>query len=260
MDQTTLTPEKSPSIWAQWGLVLVVLACATVGLVFLQAQRIGSASSPLPMDHVALTWDSWVFLADPPAGSKPNPIAPPQGAGASKVSLRPGELEFLTAVQRLLPAGANLAIEPDPFSPDHDPAVSSVWAPLGKLRAKRSPIAPLVVLRRGAIPLSPFQQALSWSSPEGLVIVIDITELGADPTVAVSRLRKIVRHEYGHLAGCTHADGCVMTPIQRMAEVDALSDEYCEPCLGKIGMLPYSVPGESDPMVREVNPITGQPR
>jgi len=260
MDHTTPTEPKSPSIWAQWGLVFVVLACGTVGLIFLQAQRIGSASSPLPRDHVALSWNSWVYLAEPPPGTKPNPIAPPQGAGASKVSLQPHEIELLAALQGLLPEGASLAIEPDPFSPEHTPAVASVWEPLGILRAKRSPTTPLVILRRGAIPLSPFQQALSWSSPTGLVIVIDITDLGDDPTLAFARLRKLVRHEYGHLAGCDHRDGCVLTPIQQMSEVDALVDEFCEPCLGKIKSLPYAVPGEHDPMVRKVNPITGSPR
>lgn len=260
MDHTTATPEKSPSIWAQWGLVLVVLACATLGLVFLQAQRIGSASSPLPKDHVALTWESWVFLADPPAGTKPNPIAPPQGAGASKVSLRPGDLELLTAIESLLPKGATLAIEPDPFSPDHDPAVSSVWEPLGKLRTKRSPTSPLVVLRRGAIPLSPFQTALSWSEPRSLVIVIDITDLGTDPALAIARLRKLVRHEYGHLAGSTHHEGCVMTAVQQMSAVDSLTEEFCDACRVKLKALPFPVPGDTDPMVREVNPITGLPR
>lgn len=251
---------EMPGFWAQWGLVLAVVVCLLVGLIFLQAQRIGSPTAPLPRDHVALTWDSWIFLAPPPPGTKPNPIAPPQGTSGGQVAIDPADLELLAAIQGLVPAGAALEIMPDPFDRDRAPTVPTVWEPLAQLRKARQPTQPLVIFRRGEIPLSPFQQALSWSDPGGLVIVVDIRDLGTDPALMRSRLRRLLRHEYGHLAGCQHRDGCVMTAVKTMAEVDRLSDAFCPPCDANVAALPFAVPGQRDPLVRRVNPITGQER
>lgn len=261
MDSLTPQPPRRLSFWSQWGLVTVVCSLLAIGLLFLQAQRLGSASAPLPADHVALRWDGWVFLADPVPGTKPSAVLPPQATSFGDVSLRPGDLDLLVRLQQLVPEGVTFATVPDPFSPDRPPAVPSIWEPLAQQRKRAGVTTPLVVLRRGLIPLTPFQTALSWSDPGGLVIVIDITELGSDSTLAAERLLKLLRHEYGHLARCTHASGCVMNAVRTMAEVDRLPLEYCPDCASQVRALPFGVPGEQkDPTIRIVDPVTGQER
>lgn len=248
-----------PPWWAQWGALMVWGALFVIGVLFVQAQRLGGPQSSLPAGHPAFQWSDWVVLAEPAPAVKAGPLAPPEATG--EVVLSDGDLALLASLNRLKPPRIAVTAVPDPFPRERPPAVPGIWEPLAQLRARQGGGGrPLVVVMRQGLALSPFQSALSWSDPAGLLIVISRTALGEDSAVNHERLRKLLLHEYGHLAGCGHHAECVMAPIRTPEELDALPSQFCDACRELIGKFPHPMPAIPDPAVRRVDPLTGEER
>ncbi|MEO7994616.1 MAG: hypothetical protein ABI743_09475, partial [bacterium] len=259
MDQPQPETGRSPvAFWGQWGLV-VLLAVICLGVILtLRLQRMGEAGPSLPPDHVVTKWDGWIVMAPAAPGTKPSPTAMPDAENPGSVSLSVAQFELLAELKKMRPDRAPMQTVPNPFPPQSPPTVAAVWEPLAKMREARKVDKPLIVLITTPLYLTAFQKTMSWSDPGGILVVISLDGLGDSIPLAPQRIAKLLRHEYGHLAGCAHRDGCVMTPIETVEALDRLPDDYCGDCASRIQALPYRVP-VYEQVVRTVDPVTGQP-
>lgn len=235
---------------------IVLIALVLVGGLWLRSLRSSGNPATLPANHVALSWSDWVFLLPPAPGEKPDVLAPADPDDLGRVTLENADFGLLSVFKSMRRDTDVIRPVPSPFAPGQPPTVAGFWEPLAKRRAEAGEERPLVVLLRAPIYLSPFQTALAWSDPGGRLIVVDLSKLGSDSEEIATRAAKLLRHEYGHLAGCVHDDGCVMSPASDVAQLDALSNDYCGPCVDQVGEFPYTVP-EYGPVIRRVDPVTG---
>jgi len=245
-------PDRPPP-WRTALTAAVLVGLVLVGGLWLRTLRSGDNPTVLPNNHVALVWEDWVFLAPPAPGTRPGPLAPADPQHLGEVSLSDGDFQLLSALQAMRPDGRGVRTVPNPFATGQPPTVAGFWEPVARRRAAAKVERPLVVFLRAPIYLSPFQTALSWSDPTGRVIVVNLEGLGLTADEMAPRIARLLRHEYGHLAGCTHRDGCVMETVSTVAQLDALPLDYCGLCMDKIGEFPFMAPQYGE-VVRKVNP------